>query len=145
MENELVLGIPTTQVAKKAPAAKRRPIVVAQMPVTLRAPLLPPLKEPVGMVVEEVEEDVLVNGVDFWDGEEIVEVERPELRENVGKVRVMNRYMQHLHGRWRASSRGGQGRGKRGSGRLGWIDFERASLGKDGVDVPYRGSLEGVS
>jgi len=45
------------------------------MPVKLMTPLLPPLKEPpVGTVVGEVEEDVLVNGVDFG----VIEVERPE-------------------------------------------------------------------
>jgi len=46
------------------------------MPITLKAPLLPPLKEPVGTIVleDEVEEDVLVDGVEFGVGL----VERPE-------------------------------------------------------------------
>jgi len=46
--------------------------VVTPMPTTPSAPLLP-LKDPVGTVVDEVEEDVSVNGVDFG-----VRVERPE-------------------------------------------------------------------
>jgi len=68
----------STQDAKNAPAATRTPTAVAQIPVTPRAPLLPllplPLKEPDGTVVEEVEEDVPVNGV----REEPGLVERPE-------------------------------------------------------------------
>ena len=72
-----------TQNVKKAPTATRTPTTVAPMPVTLRAPLLPPLplplKEPVGMVVEDDEEDVPVKGVEFEPKLEVVEVERPEL------------------------------------------------------------------
>jgi len=34
------------------------------MPVKVRAPLLPPLKEPVGRTVEELEEDEPLKGVD---------------------------------------------------------------------------------
>jgi hypothetical protein len=59
------------------------------MPITLRAPLLPPLKEPVGIVVEEDEEEVPVNGVEFEPKLEVVEVERPELRRNAGKARLL--------------------------------------------------------
>lgn len=46
--------------------------MAAPMPATLRAPLLLPLplKEPVGMTVEELEEEELVKGVDF--GVEVV-------------------------------------------------------------------------
>ena len=63
MRNELVRSIPThAQNAKKAPAAIRTPTTAAPTPVTLRAPLLPPLKEPVGTTVED-EEDVPVEGV----------------------------------------------------------------------------------
>ena len=64
------------------------PTAVAPMPVTLRAPLLPPLKEPVGRVVEEVEEDVLVNGVAKL---EAGVTERPELRKSVGEIRIVTR------------------------------------------------------
>ena len=42
------------QSAKKAPAATRTPTIVAPMPVTLRAPLLPPLKALVAVLVGEV-------------------------------------------------------------------------------------------
>jgi len=73
----------STQDAKNAPAATRTPTAVAQIPVTPRAPLLPllplPLKEPDGTVVEEVEEDVPVNGV----REEPGLVERPETEEGL--------------------------------------------------------------
>ena len=48
------------QSAKKAPAATRTPTTVAPILVAVRAPLLPPLKEPVGTTVEELEEDELV-------------------------------------------------------------------------------------
>ena len=64
--------------------ATKRLAAVAPIPMTLRAPLLPPLKEPVGMTVEDVEEDVLVNGI--W---EELKLERPDLQEHVGKVPVM--------------------------------------------------------
>jgi len=35
------------------------------MPTTLIAPLLPPLKEPVGTTVEDDLEDVVVKGIEF--------------------------------------------------------------------------------
>lgn len=59
------------------------------MPITLKAPLLPPLKEPVGTIVleDEVEEDVPVDGVELGVGL----VERPELREKADKIRVVSR------------------------------------------------------
>lgn len=79
-ESELVLGETYAQNVKKAPAATRTPTMVAPTPVTLRAPLLLPLplkEPPVGMVVEEDEEDV--PGVEFEPKLEVVEVERPEL------------------------------------------------------------------
>lgn len=41
------------QSPKKVPAATRTPMMAAPTPVTLRAPL-PPLKEPVGVLVGEV-------------------------------------------------------------------------------------------
>jgi len=53
------------------------------MPITLMAPLLPPLKEPVGTVVEEDDEEVPVNGVEFEPKLEVVEVERPETEDGV--------------------------------------------------------------
>ena len=106
------------------------------MPTIPSAPLLP-LKDPVGTVVDEVEEDVPVNGVDFG-----VRLERPELRANVGKVRVVNRQTQHLHS---SGSRGGRARGRRKSGRGGCANVEGGSLAKHGVDVSYRGGLEGIS
>jgi len=53
------------QSAKKAPAATRTPTMVAPMPTTLIAPLLPPLKEPVGTIVEDDLEDVVVKGIEF--------------------------------------------------------------------------------
>ena len=64
------------------------PTAAAPIPVTLRAPLLPPLKEPVGMVMEEVEEDLPVNGVAKL---EVGVMERPELRKSVGEMCVVTR------------------------------------------------------
>jgi len=66
---------------KKAPAATRTPTMLAPMPVTLRAALLPPLKEPEGEVLGEVLEDVLVpvEGVEvvMEEGPPEVEIEEP--------------------------------------------------------------------
>ena len=59
--------------------------MAAPMPVILTAPLplLLPLKEPVGMTVDELDEEEVVKGIEFG-----VELEREteDLRESQGKV-----------------------------------------------------------
>jgi len=67
------------QSAKKAPAATRTPTTVAPIPATVRAPLLPPLNEPVGTTVEELEEDELVK-IGVRELEPEVPEEEPEER-----------------------------------------------------------------
>lgn len=73
------------QNAKKAPAAIRTPTTVAPTPVTLRAPLPLPLKEPEGTAVDEEEpEDVPVERVDTG----VMVEPRPEEVEEGGRVEM---------------------------------------------------------
>jgi len=60
-------GSVCVQSPKKAPAATKTPTMVALMPATLTAPLLPPLKEPEGVVLGEV----LVDEPDPLDGVDV--------------------------------------------------------------------------
>jgi len=73
------------QSAKKAPAATRTPTIVAPMPVTLRAPLLPPLKALVAVLLGEVPvEELDTVGTDILLMVELEpELEREELPERV--------------------------------------------------------------
>jgi len=126
--------------------------MVALMPVTLMAPLLPPLKEPEIVGLGEVlvdDPDPLEGGVEDLLMEELgLKVAREGtagIAHKVGEVKFREQLGQHIHGRRKGASSGGGRGGQGGAGRDAFGNFECGGLGKRGGDVSYRRGLEGVS